>query len=137
MNLVGELVLARNQVLQMSTASGDDRFLDGVQRLNRLTTELQAGVMKTRMQPIDQVLGKFPRIVRDLAVACNKKVRLEIEGQDTLKELRMLFAAHGIGIAQKDYMDIAFSQVELDLMKAIKAAFDPKGILNPGKMFPG
>ncbi|CAN5125911.1 N/A [soil metagenome] len=83
MNLVGELVLARNQVLQMSAAIGDDRFLDSVQRLNRLTTELQAGVMKTRMQPIGSVLGKFPRIVRDLAVACGKKVRLELEGQDT------------------------------------------------------
>lgn len=83
MNLVGELVLARNQVLQMSAASEDDRLLGSVQRLNRLTTELQAGVMKTRMQPIGSVLGKFPRIVRDLAVACGKKVRIEIEGQDT------------------------------------------------------
>jgi len=54
-----------------------------VQRLNLLTTELQAGVMKTRMQPIGNVWGKFPRVVRDLAVACGKQVRVEMDGKDT------------------------------------------------------
>ena len=83
MTLVGELVLARNQILQYSASHEDDGFLGAVQRLNLLTTELQASVMKTRMQPIGNVLNKFPRVVRDLALACGKKVRFEMEGQDT------------------------------------------------------
>lgn len=83
MNLVGELVLARNQILQFSASQEDGAFLGTVQRLNLLTTELQAGVMKTRMQPIGNLWSKFPRIVRDLAMACSKQVRLEMDGQDT------------------------------------------------------
>jgi two-component system chemotaxis sensor kinase CheA len=83
MTLVGELVLARNQIVQRTANDEDAAFLATVQRLNLLTTELQAGVMKTRMQPIGNVLGKFPRVVRDLAVACGKQVRLDIEGHDT------------------------------------------------------
>lgn len=83
MNLVGELVLARNQILQF-TQSSDDSVLTGTsQRLNLITTELQEGVMKTRMQPIDQVWSRFPRVIRDLAVACDKRVRIEMEGRDT------------------------------------------------------
>lgn len=82
MTLVGELVLARNQILRQSDLH-DDGFRDVVQRLNQLTTELQASVMKTRMQPVGNVLGKFPRVVRDLSLACGKKVRFEMEGQDT------------------------------------------------------
>lgn len=83
MTLVGELVLARNQILQYSASHEDSGFLGAVQQLNLLTTELQASVMKTRMQPIGNVLNKFPRVVRDLALACGKKVRFEMEGQDT------------------------------------------------------
>jgi two-component system chemotaxis sensor kinase CheA len=83
MNLVGELVLARNQMVQVSTAQEDAALLDTVQRLNQLTTELQAGVMKTRMQPINTIWGKFPRVIRDLAAACNKQARLDMEGQET------------------------------------------------------
>ncbi len=83
MTLVGELVLARNQVMQFSTSQENTAFLGTVQRLNLLTTELQAGVMKTRMQPISTIWSKFPRVVRDLAVACGKQVRLEMEGQET------------------------------------------------------
>ena len=83
MTLVGELVLARNQILQYSARHEDDGFLGAVQRLNLLTTELQASVMKTRMQPIGNVLNKFPRVVRDLALACGKKVRFEMDGQET------------------------------------------------------
>lgn len=83
MTLVGELVLARNQVVQFSAGQPDGPFLGTVQRLNLLTSELQAGVMKTRMQPIGNVWGKFPRLVRDLAVACGKQVRLEMDGQET------------------------------------------------------
>jgi two-component system chemotaxis sensor kinase CheA len=83
MNLVGELVLARNRMLQFSATSTDGDFLATVQRLTALTTELQEGVMKTRMQPIANVWSKLPRVVRDLAASCGKQVRLEMEGQDT------------------------------------------------------
>ena len=83
MTLVGELVLARNQILRYSDAHEDDQFLGAVQRLNLLTSDLQASVMKTRMQPIGNVLNKFPRVVRDLALACGKKVRFEMDGQET------------------------------------------------------
>lgn len=92
MTLMGELVLARNQILQYSTLQEDSGFLSTVQRLNLLTTELQSSVMKTRMQPIGNVLSKFPRIVRDLALACGKKVRFEMEGQDTELDKTLLEA---------------------------------------------
>ncbi len=83
MNLVGELVLARNQIMQFSGSQEDAAFLGTVQRLNLLTTELQANVMKTRMQPIGNIWSKFPRVVRDLAVACGKQVRIDMDGQET------------------------------------------------------
>jgi two-component system chemotaxis sensor kinase CheA len=83
MNLVGELVLARNQVLQFTTQSADSTFLATSQRLNLITTELQGSVMKTRMQPIGNVWNKLPRMVRDLATACGKEIRIEMEGQET------------------------------------------------------
>jgi len=83
MNLVGELVLARNQILQHTAQESDSLIGATTQRLNRVTTELQEGVMKTRMQPIGNVWAKFPRVVRDLAKMCGKEVRLEMEGKDT------------------------------------------------------
>lgn len=83
MNLVGELVLARNQIIQFSATQQDGALLGASQRLNLVTTELQEGVMKTRMQPIDTVWSKLPRVVRDLAVSCGKQVRVEMEGKET------------------------------------------------------
>ncbi|MGO9440004.1 MAG: chemotaxis protein CheA, partial [Terriglobales bacterium] len=83
MNLVGELVLARNQILQFTSTQKDAVFLGTAQRLNLITTELQEGVMKTRMQPIGNVWNKFPRIIRDLSVSCGKQVQLEMEGTET------------------------------------------------------
>ena len=83
MNLVGELVLARNQILQYSTTQQDPVFLSTSQRLNLITTELQEGVMKTRMQPIGNIWARFPRLVRDLAMSCGKQVRVEMEGKET------------------------------------------------------
>ncbi|MEO1335192.1 MAG: chemotaxis protein CheA, partial [Myxococcota bacterium] len=83
MNLVGELVLARNQVLQFSAHANNPLLNATSQRLNLITSELQEGVMKTRMQPIGNVWSKFPRVARDLAVACNKKVRVQMEGKGT------------------------------------------------------
>jgi two-component system chemotaxis sensor kinase CheA len=83
MNLVGELVLARNQIMQHTAAQQDASLLTASQQLNLITTELQEGVMKTRMQPIGNIWGKFPRVVRDLAALCSKRVRIEMEGEDT------------------------------------------------------
>ena len=83
MNLVGELVLARNQVLQFTAGQQDATFLSTAQRLNLITTELQEGVMKTRMQPIGNLWNRLPRVVRDLAVGLGKKVRVEMDGSET------------------------------------------------------
>jgi two-component system chemotaxis sensor kinase CheA len=83
MNLVGELVLARNQVLQFASRTKDTGFLAASQRLNLITTELQAGLMKTRMQPIGNIWGQFPRTVRDVALGCAKEVNIEMEGKET------------------------------------------------------
>ncbi|MDH5491663.1 MAG: chemotaxis protein CheW [Myxococcales bacterium] len=83
MNLVGELVLARNQVLQYTHTIDDPGFLATSQRLNLVTTELQEHVMQTRMQPIGNVWSKLPRVVRDLAKSFGKKVRLQMEGKET------------------------------------------------------
>jgi two-component system, chemotaxis family, sensor kinase CheA len=83
MTLVGELVLARNQILQFTSTQRDSGFIGATQRLNLVASELQEGVMKTRMQPIDNVWSKFPRVVRDLAVVCSKRVRIEMIGRET------------------------------------------------------
>lgn len=83
MTRVGELVLARNQIMQFTSELGNTDLLRTTQRLNLITTELQEGVMKTRMQPIGNVWSKFPRLVRDLAVICGKEVRIEMEGKET------------------------------------------------------
>ena len=83
MNLVGELVLTRNQVLQFNSAQ-EDAALNGIsQRLNLITTELQEVAMKTRMQPIGLVWNKLPRIVRDLANSLGKQIDVEMEGAGT------------------------------------------------------
>ena len=88
-DLVGELVLARNQlestVRNPAAAARDDHpeLLKVVHRIDSVTASLQAAAMKTRMQSIEQVFSKFPRIVRDLAVTCGKEVTLEIDGADT------------------------------------------------------
>jgi two-component system chemotaxis sensor kinase CheA len=82
MNLVGELVLARNQLLQDSS-SQNAALQKTAQRLNLITSELQEGVMKTRMQPIGVVWNKLPRVVRDLASKCGKRVQIEMDGAGT------------------------------------------------------
>src|SRR5579863_5740784 len=83
MDLVGELVLTRNQILQFNAEREDAALNATSQRLNLITTELQEGVMKTRMQPIGMVWNKLPRVVRDIAVALGKQIRLEMDGTDT------------------------------------------------------
>ncbi|HXA83201.1 MAG TPA: chemotaxis protein CheA [Methylomirabilota bacterium] len=83
MNLVGELVLARNQILLHTQGVQDAGLAASGQRLNLITSELQEGVMKTRMQPIGNIWSKFPRTVRDVAMSCGKSVRIEMEGKET------------------------------------------------------
>ncbi|WP_409479954.1 chemotaxis protein CheW [Pseudobdellovibrio sp. HCB154] len=83
MAMMSEMVLVRNQVLQISNSSDDLEFLNLSQRLDVVTSELQSEVMKTRMQPIGNVLSKFQRVVRDLAKELNKKIELTLEGTET------------------------------------------------------
>ena len=83
MNGMSELVLLRNQIVQYTNSTDDSELLGTSQRLNLLTTELQEGVMKTRMQPIGNIWGKFPRTVRDVARGCGKQVRIVMEGKET------------------------------------------------------
>lgn len=83
MNMVGELVLTRNQMMQFSGKQGEAGFQTATQRLKLVTSELQEGMLKTRMQPIVNIWGKFPRMVRDLSLSCKKQVRVLMEGQDT------------------------------------------------------
>jgi two-component system chemotaxis sensor kinase CheA len=83
MNLIGELVLARNQLLQVSSTTADSAVQSVSQRMNLIVSEVQEQVMKTRMQPIGTLWNKFPRTVRDLALSCAKQAQLEMEGQDT------------------------------------------------------
>ena len=83
MNLVGELVLTRNQIVQRAATRQDPDLLRTSHRLNVIAGELQEGVMRTRMQPIDTVWSKLPRVVRDLAVQLGKQVHVRMEGRDT------------------------------------------------------
>jgi two-component system, chemotaxis family, sensor kinase CheA len=83
MNLIGEMVLTRNQVLQYAKQSEDNDFLKLTQRLDLITSELQDNVMKTRMQPIGNIFSKFQRVVRDLARDLDKKIDLNIVGAET------------------------------------------------------
>ncbi len=83
MDLVGELVLTRNQILQFNAEREDPALNATSQRLNLITSELQEGVMKTRMQPIGTVWNKLPRVVRDMAVMLGKQIRLEMDGAGT------------------------------------------------------
>jgi two-component system chemotaxis sensor kinase CheA len=90
MTLVSELVLTRNQLLQMVRGNDDSEFATPLQRLSHITTDLQEGVMKTRMQPIGNAWAKLPRIVRDLSVEMNKKIDLQMIGAETELDRQVL-----------------------------------------------
>lgn len=81
MNLVGELVLTRNQMLQSGVESTS--FPELARRLDSVTADLRETVMQARMQPVGNLFGKFPRMVRDLARTCGREVRIEFSGQET------------------------------------------------------
>ncbi len=90
MTLVSELVLTRNQLLQMVRGQDDNEFSVPLQRLSHITTDLQEGVMKTRMQPIGNAWAKLPRIVRDLSVESGKKIDLQMLGAETELDRQVL-----------------------------------------------
>tara|TARA_Y100000780_G_scaffold19809_2_gene16965 strand:- start:1528 stop:3750 length:2223 start_codon:yes stop_codon:yes gene_type:complete len=83
MNMVGELVLVRNRLVRLGVASGDEELGKAVANLDVVTADLQMSVMKTRMQPIKKVFGRFPRVVRDLARNLKKEINLELIGEET------------------------------------------------------
>jgi len=83
MDLVGELVLARNQIVRFAGNTQDAELIKPTQRLNLITSKLQENIMKTRMQPIGNVWAKFPRLVRDLSLELGKQVALSMEGAET------------------------------------------------------
>ena len=83
MNMVGELVLVRNRLTSLGLTSDDEDLTKAVSNLDADTTDLQGAVMKTRMQPIKKVFGRFPRVVRDLARSLNKDIQLVLVGEDT------------------------------------------------------
>jgi len=90
MTMVSELVLTRNQLLQMVRGQDDSEFTVPLQRLSHITSDLQEGVMKTRMQPIGNAWAKLPRIVRDLAVESGKKIELKMVGAETELDRQVL-----------------------------------------------
>ncbi len=83
MNMVGELVLVRNRLVTLEQSLGSEEMSKAVSSLDVVTADLQMSVMKTRMQPIKKVFGRFPRVVRDLSRAMKKEVKLELIGEDT------------------------------------------------------
>ncbi|NHC11524.1 chemotaxis protein CheA [Stutzerimonas degradans] len=83
MNMVGELVLVRNRLVRLGANSGDEAMSKAVSNLDVVTADLQSAVMKTRMQPIKKVFGRFPRLVRDLARNLKKEINLELVGEET------------------------------------------------------
>ena len=95
MTLVSELVLTRNQLLQVARSGVDSRFNAPLQRLSHLTSDLQEGVMKTRMQPIRHAWSTFPRLVRDLAAELGKQITLDLRGEETELDRHVLELIRG------------------------------------------
>ena len=92
MNLVGELVLARNQLVRGVGETGDSALVRSAQRLGTITSELQEGIMKTRMQPIDHIWSKLPGVVRDLGTELGKQIQLVMQGNETELDRSLLEA---------------------------------------------
>lgn len=90
MQMVGELVLTRNQLLQLARINHDKEFTSPIQRLSLITSELQEQVMKTRMQPIGNAWAKFPRLIRDLSMELGKKIDLRMIGAETELDRQLL-----------------------------------------------
>jgi len=124
MNLVGDLVLTRNRLLQCQP--GDLSYAEQVRRLNTVTTELRESVMRARMQPVGHVFAKFPRMVRDLAQKCGRRVRIEFEGQDTTLDKSLLEAVRDpLTHAVRNAVDHGI-ELEADRVRAGKP---PEGVV--------
>ncbi len=124
MNLVGELVLTRNQVLQASVAMPSLTQLS--RRLDMVTADLRESVMKARMQPVSNVFSKMPRMVRDLSQSLGRRVRLEMEGQDTRLDKSLLEAIKDpLTHAVRNALDHGIEAPEVRLA----AGKDPEGLL--------
>ena len=124
MNLVGELVLTRNQVLQATAA--DPRMTMLSRRLDMVTADLRESVMKARMQPVSNIFSKMPRIVRDLSQVLGRRVRLEVEGQDTELDKSLLEAIKDpLTHAVRNSLDHGIEPPEL----RASAGKDPEGTL--------
>lgn len=114
MTMVSELVLTRNQLLQILRSQYESEFSTPLQQLNHVVSDLQEGVMKTRMQPVGNAWAKLPRIIRDINLELGKKIELEMRGQDTELDRQVLelikdplthmvrnSADHGIGTPEE------------------------------------
>jgi two-component system, chemotaxis family, sensor kinase CheA len=124
MNLVGELVLTRNQVLQATSSDPNMTMLS--RRLDMVTADLRESVMKARMQPVSNIFGKMPRIVRDLSQALGRKVRLQVEGQDTELDKSLLEAIKDpLTHAVRNSLDHGIEPPDV----RIAAGKDPEGTL--------
>ena len=124
MNLVGELVLTRNQVLQATAADPNMTLLS--RRLDMVTADLRENVMKARMQPVSNIFSKMPRIVRDLSQSLDRRVRLQVEGQDTELDKSLLEAIKDpLTHAVRNSLDHGIEPPEI----RIAAGKDPEGIL--------
>src|ERR1035437_2263723 len=124
MNLVGELVLTRNQVLQATSADPNMTMLS--RRLDMVTADLRESVMKARMQPVSNIFSKMPRIVRDLSGLLGRKVRLQMEGQETELDKSLLEAIKDpLTHAVRNSLDHGIESPEVRLA----AGKDPEGTL--------
>jgi two-component system chemotaxis sensor kinase CheA len=124
MNLVGELVLTRNQVLQATAADPNMRLLS--RRLDMVTADLRESVMKARMQPVSNIFSKMPRIVRDLSLSLGRRVRLEMVGQDTELDKSLLEAIKDpLTHAVRNSLDHGIEPPEV----RVAAGKDPEGVL--------
>jgi two-component system chemotaxis sensor kinase CheA len=124
MNLVGELVLTRNQVLQATSADPNMTLLS--RRLDMVTADLRESVMKARMQPVSNIFSKMPRIVRDLSQALGRRVRLQVEGQDTELDKSLLEAIKDpLTHAVRNSLDHGIEPPDVRLV----AGKDPEGTL--------
>ena len=124
MNLVGELVLTRNQVLQATAA--DPRMTMLSRRLDMVTADLRESVMRARMQPVSNIFSKMPRIVRDLSQVLGRRVRLEVEGQDTELDKSLLEAIKDpLTHAVRNSLDHGIERPDI----RIAAGKDPEGAL--------
>ncbi|WP_433792361.1 chemotaxis protein CheW [Actinoplanes sp. CA-252034] len=126
LNMVGELVLARNQLVRGVMEIGDSGLVRSAQRLGMITSELQEGIMKTRMQPIEHIWSKLPRVVRDLSNSLGKQVALEMQGKETELDRSLLEAVKDpLTHLVRNAVDHGIEEPE----RRIAAGKDPEGTL--------